>query len=176
MNLETVDFEYAAEQIARLNGLGELFESCAKLMTDSLLNGGTIFCIGSSSTNSAAIQFSDMLVKCPDGLRPPLPAVVFRNDASSLQQLQALAKESDFSIFFSGPETDDQLDSWLDACLNKQLTSVLINPDLDQVEFTDKALEIRIEYRSFADYLTSLTAVSNYLTKSIEKQLFGRQT
>ena len=73
------------------------------------------------------------------------------------------------------PSSSAEIDTWLDICLEKGIASLLINPDIETINPTDKALELRLEYRSFPDYLTTLAAVSNYLVKSIELQLFGRQ-
>lgn len=176
MNTENPAFEKAASQIAELSNLQDLFESCAQLMAEALVNGKNIFSIGLGAATSSATQFSDLLLNSADDTRPPLPAIFLRDDQTAQQQFLASASEGDFAILFNGPDENKRLDGWLDSCLNHSVTSVLINPDLNQFEPTDKALEIRLEYSSFTDYLFYQSAISNYLTKSIEKQLFGRQT
>lgn len=175
MNTNIAEFDQAATQIAGLAKYQELFDSCAQLMAEALLADRKIFSIGTDIAALSAQQFSELLTHNPDQPRPPLPAIFLPGKPGCSEHFSALGQEGDFAIFFCGPEALTPLDDLLDVCLQRNLTSVLISPDHDHLEATDKALEIRLEYRSLADHMTNLSAVCNYLTKSIEKQLFGRQ-
>ena len=169
------DFELIADSVGRLKQFQELFESCSKLMTDALVNDGTIFCIGGQFCASSAQQFIDLLASSPDETRPALPALYIGADMRGQKQFEALAKENDFAVFFNDPARSANLEALMDCCLEKGIASLLISPDLNHIEPTDKALEIRLEYTCYSGYSTSLSAVSNYLTRSIEMLLFGRQ-
>jgi len=170
-----VNFEQIAGHAQGLKKFEELFDSSSKLMADALLNNGTIFCLGGSFCVSAAQQLTDLLTCSPEEMRPALPAENLSVNARGQRQFSALVTETDFAVFFRDPVQDSNLDALLDMSLEKGVASLLISPDLRHIKPTDKALEIRLEYPSFSDYLTSLSAVSNYLTRSIETLLFGRQ-
>ena len=172
---DRMDFEQIAEDVAKLSKFQELFDSSSKLMSDALLGDGTIYCISGVFCASSAQQFVDLLACSPDETRPTLPTQYLNSDARGQKQFEALVKENDFAVFFSDPVRNQSLEALLDCCLEKGVASLLISPDLNHIESTDKALEIRLEYLSFSNYSTSLSAVSNYLTRSIETLLFGRQ-
>ena len=168
-------FEQIAESIQGLKQFQELFDNSSQLMADALLNDGTIFCAGGPYCTSAAQQLADMLTCSPDETRPALPAENLGANIRGQRQFIALAKEQDFAVFFRDSVQDPNLETLLNISLEKSVASLLVSPDLDHVEPTDKALELRLEYSSLSDYSTSLSALSNYLTKSIETLLFGRQ-
>lgn len=168
-------FEQIADDVSRLAKYQELFDSSSKLMTDALVNDGVIYAVSGAFCSSAAKQFCDFLAGSPDDTRPPLPAQYLCVDTRGQRQFDALLNQNDFAVFFGDPTYAPILESLLDTCLEKGVASLLICPDLNHIESTDKALEIRLEYSSFSDYSTSLSAVSNYLTRSIEMLLFGRQ-
>ena len=173
MQLQTPDFSDLASRIGALAQYSELLDSCAKLMSDTMVQEGTLYCLSDSTGLSAATQLATTLNHSPESLRPELPAMTLQLNAAGMSHFNAIASAGDFAFFIGTQEYPSDIDQWLDICLEKEITTVLINPDLDSVAVTDKALELRLEYRSFSDYLSSLSMVSNYLVKSIELHLFG---
>lgn len=176
MKLQSPDFEDLATTIGGLSQFRELFDSCAKLMSDTMIQEGTVYCMSNAVCLPAAEQMATTLNHSPEDLRPGLPAVAIQMDLAGKSRFGAIASTNDFGFFIGTQTSAYDVDQWLDICLEREITALLINPDLESVASTDKALELRLEYRSLADYMSSLSAVSNYLVKSVEMHLFGSVT
>ena len=173
MQLHPPDFGTLALTLDDLSHFSELFDSCAKLMADTAIGGGTLYCVADAICFSAAQQTATMLSHSPEDLRPGLPAAALQTDLAGMSQYKTMATANDFAFCIGSPAVPSSIDDWLGICLERNITALIINPNLESIIATDKALELRLEYTSFVDYMLNLSAVSNYLVKSIEMHVFG---
>lgn len=170
------EFVRISEKVLALARHDDLLSSCAELMARCLVNDRKIMSVGAGLGRSPAKTFTSLLLRNPDENRPPLPALFVPGGRNGATQIQTLGIAGDFAIFFGDIAHQNETERGLDICLEKGITSVIISPDVSDIQTTDKGLEIRIEYGCAADYLLGLVAVCNYLTKSIEHHLFGSHT
>ena len=177
-------FELQGMAIAQLpESLEHQLVEAGQILSDSLLNDNKIVVFGQGDGVFSARLFIEELTDSSNIERPALPAVLLQGKVASKdiqRQLQALGKQGDalLCIQSSSANEDTVVDSQItEICHLAQLQgmqSIFIgNSELVDTSEPD-CIQIKLNYGSRMNYLSSICITSMTLAALIDHQLFGQ--
>ena len=159
-------------------------------MVNCLLNGGKILCCGNGGSAGDAQHFSAELLNRFEKERPPLPAIAFTTDTSTItaiandysydeiysKQISALGNEGDILLAISTSGNSANVITAIQAAHERQMSVVSFTGNAGgkmESLMTEKDVEIRVPSNRTARIQEVHLVLIHCLCDFIDTQLFG---